>query len=224
MSPDCNASWFSTRTPQRAQPDVEHCTGVRDHPPRRRGRDLGEGRGIPLNATCVGGFDVLACPRCGGRLRSIALIEEAAVIGRILRHLGVPAEIPAPRPARAPPLSAGLPIKLVGTTIPQCSRPVPFLSWLWRGPFRGRIADRPSDRVTEGRQVVLHRVPERFQINAVVLMPQPIADAADLWPRRTGAQPRRVILQPNCCLADHEQLPLDQIGRASCRERVSYSV
>jgi hypothetical protein len=52
---------------------------------------------------------VLACPQCGGRLRLIALIEEAAVIGRILRHLGVPTEIPAPRPARAPPLFAGSP-------------------------------------------------------------------------------------------------------------------
>ena len=52
------------------------------------------------------GFDVLTCPRCGGRLRLIALIEEAAVIGRILRHLGVPTEIPAPRPARAPTLPA----------------------------------------------------------------------------------------------------------------------
>lgn len=49
------------------------------------------------------GFDVLACPRCGGRLRLVALIEAASVIGRILRHLGVPAEIPPPRPARAPP-------------------------------------------------------------------------------------------------------------------------
>ena len=55
------------------------------------------------------GFDVLACPRCGGRLRLIALIEEAAVIERILRHLGVPTEIPAPRPARAPPLSTRIP-------------------------------------------------------------------------------------------------------------------
>ena len=36
----------------------------------------------------------------------MALIEDAAVISRILRHLGVPTEIPAPRPARAPPLSA----------------------------------------------------------------------------------------------------------------------
>jgi hypothetical protein len=51
----------------------------------------------------AGGFGVLACPRCGGRLRLIALIEDAAVIGRILRHLGLPDTIPSPRPARAPP-------------------------------------------------------------------------------------------------------------------------
>jgi hypothetical protein len=49
------------------------------------------------------GLDLLACPRCGGRLRLMALIEEAAVIKRILEHLGLPAEIPAPRPARPPP-------------------------------------------------------------------------------------------------------------------------
>jgi uncharacterized protein YbaR (Trm112 family) len=54
------------------------------------------------------GFDVLACPRCGGRLRLIALIEQAAVIDRILRHLGLPTETPASRPARAPPLLAGV--------------------------------------------------------------------------------------------------------------------
>ncbi len=52
------------------------------------------------------GFDVLACSRCGGRLRLVALIEQAAVIERILHHLDLPAEIPAPRPARAPPVSA----------------------------------------------------------------------------------------------------------------------
>ena len=52
------------------------------------------------------GFDVLMCPRCGGRLRLIALIEDASVVRRILRHLGMPTEIPAPRPARAPPLAA----------------------------------------------------------------------------------------------------------------------
>ena len=53
------------------------------------------------------GFDVLACPRGGGRLRLIALIEQAAVIQRILRHLGLPDAVPAPRPARAPPLPIG---------------------------------------------------------------------------------------------------------------------
>ena len=60
------------------------------------------------------GFDVLACPRCGGRLRLIALIEAAAVIERILRHLGVPTEIPTPRPARAPPLRLGTPDQVGG--------------------------------------------------------------------------------------------------------------
>jgi hypothetical protein len=43
---------------------------------------------------------------CGGRVRLIALIEEAAVIGRILGHLGRPADLPGARPARAPPLFA----------------------------------------------------------------------------------------------------------------------
>ena len=50
------------------------------------------------------GIDTLACPRCGGRLRLIALIDEASVIERILRHLRLPTEVPTPRPGRAPPL------------------------------------------------------------------------------------------------------------------------
>jgi len=48
-------------------------------------------------------FDVLACVRCGGRLRLIALIEQTAVITRILRHLGLPSEVPLPRAGRSPP-------------------------------------------------------------------------------------------------------------------------
>jgi hypothetical protein len=46
---------------------------------------------------------VLQCPRCGGRLRLLALIEHASTVERILRHLGLPADLPEPRPARAPP-------------------------------------------------------------------------------------------------------------------------
>jgi hypothetical protein len=53
------------------------------------------------------GFDVLACPRRGHRLELIALIEEPAVIRRILGHLGLPTEVPAARPARPPPLPIG---------------------------------------------------------------------------------------------------------------------
>ena len=52
------------------------------------------------------GFDVLACPRCGGRLRLIAFIEHPVVIRRILNHLGLPTEIPEPRSARDPPRRA----------------------------------------------------------------------------------------------------------------------
>jgi hypothetical protein len=49
------------------------------------------------------GFDVVACPRCGGGLRLIALITQPSIIARILRHLGHPTDPPVPRPARAPP-------------------------------------------------------------------------------------------------------------------------
>jgi hypothetical protein len=52
------------------------------------------------------GIDTLACPRCPGRLRLIALIEEPSVIERILRHLCLPTEVPTPRPGRAPSLGA----------------------------------------------------------------------------------------------------------------------
>ena len=54
------------------------------------------------------GYDVLACPRCGGRLRLVALIEQASVVQRIPRHLGLPAESPEAQPARAPPRRPGV--------------------------------------------------------------------------------------------------------------------
>jgi hypothetical protein len=49
------------------------------------------------------GIDVLDYPRCGGRLRLLALIEHARIVERILRHLGLPTDRPEPLPARAPP-------------------------------------------------------------------------------------------------------------------------
>lgn len=47
--------------------------------------------------------DVLACARCGGRLRLIATLDASDATRRILRHLGHRTEVPPPTPARAPP-------------------------------------------------------------------------------------------------------------------------
>jgi hypothetical protein len=44
------------------------------------------------------GFDVRACPRCGDRLDLIAVIDDPRVVGRILRHLGLPTEVPSAGP------------------------------------------------------------------------------------------------------------------------------
>lgn len=55
------------------------------------------------------GFDVLACARCGGRLRLLAIIEQPVVIRRILTHLGLPTQIPAPQPARDTPRRVDVP-------------------------------------------------------------------------------------------------------------------
>jgi hypothetical protein len=47
-------------------------------------------------------IDVLSCD-CGGRLRPVAAILSDAALLRILRHLGLPTDLPVTRPARPPP-------------------------------------------------------------------------------------------------------------------------
>src|SRR5439155_13183697 len=54
-------------------------------------------------------LDVLACPRCGGRMSVIATIEARDVIRTILGHLGLPTEPPAPLPPRLPGRSISSP-------------------------------------------------------------------------------------------------------------------
>jgi hypothetical protein len=44
-----------------------------------------------------------ACAQCGGRLRLIATIEDPAIVDRILRHIGLPTDLPDLLPARSPP-------------------------------------------------------------------------------------------------------------------------
>ena len=51
--------------------------------------------------------DVLACPRCGGRMVVVATIEDPTVIHRILTHLGLSTEEGEPLPARGPPGAEG---------------------------------------------------------------------------------------------------------------------
>jgi hypothetical protein len=48
-------------------------------------------------------IDVTKCPRCGGRLRLVAAITDAASAKRYLDHAGLPSEVPVLAPARAPP-------------------------------------------------------------------------------------------------------------------------
>jgi hypothetical protein len=49
-------------------------------------------------------IDVLACPRCGGRMRLIATVEDPDAIRAILAALAMTRE----RADRAPPLAASL--------------------------------------------------------------------------------------------------------------------
>jgi len=43
-------------------------------------------------------LDVLACPRCGGRLRLIATVQDPGAVRTILAHLGLPLSPAPPRP------------------------------------------------------------------------------------------------------------------------------
>jgi hypothetical protein len=48
-------------------------------------------------------LDVLACPRCGGRLRHIATILDPRAARKLLEHLGLPARAPPEQAPRDPP-------------------------------------------------------------------------------------------------------------------------
>ena len=49
------------------------------------------------------GIDVETCPRCGGKMKVIALVQDPQGIARYLRHLALPTEEPTMAPARGPP-------------------------------------------------------------------------------------------------------------------------
>ena len=52
------------------------------------------------------GIDVENCPRCGGRMRLLAVITDLASAARFLRHRGEPSEAPLPRSRSRPTVLA----------------------------------------------------------------------------------------------------------------------
>ncbi len=48
-------------------------------------------------------IDVLACPRCGNRMRLLATIEDPQIVEQILTHLGLLSEPVRADPAHSPP-------------------------------------------------------------------------------------------------------------------------
>jgi hypothetical protein len=47
--------------------------------------------------------DVLACPKCHGRMRLLALVQDPANVARFLAAMGEPTEVPRRSPPRGPP-------------------------------------------------------------------------------------------------------------------------
>jgi len=97
------ATWRSRavvygRPQQAPQPDNATTATAAQHPTRRSAWATLMQRAFAI--------DVLACPRCGGRLKLIARVTQPRVIRRILEHLGLPADVAEPPLARAPPWHA----------------------------------------------------------------------------------------------------------------------
>jgi hypothetical protein len=49
------------------------------------------------------GVDVLACPKCHGRTKLLAMVTEPASFARYLVGIGEPVDVPARSPNRGPP-------------------------------------------------------------------------------------------------------------------------
>jgi hypothetical protein len=54
-------------------------------------------------------IDITTCIQCGGLVSLVALIQEPCVIKKILDHLGLPNQLPSPKPSRYSHLYADVP-------------------------------------------------------------------------------------------------------------------
>ena len=94
------------RTPRRLtrSPSGDVCSGsvCRIAPASGVGVAFATTRGQPYVLWAFG-VDVLTCPRCGGKRRLLAAIQDPDSIERVLRAMGQSFEVPELIPARAPP-------------------------------------------------------------------------------------------------------------------------
>ena len=72
------------------------------HEPDRQGRAEGYRPWAELLARTFA-VDVLACPRCQGRMKLLAMVKEPTSIARYLAAAGEPTEVPRRSPGRGPP-------------------------------------------------------------------------------------------------------------------------
>ena len=63
-------------------------------------------------------IDVLACPRCGERLRLIATVEDPEVIRKILAHLALTRSAESPGPAPPQPAAVASARATAGSPAP----------------------------------------------------------------------------------------------------------
>ena len=62
-------------------------------------------------------IDVLRCPRCAGRMRLLATIDDPVVIQKILAHVGLPGARDGPRLPSALSVVPAVPPILPGVTL-----------------------------------------------------------------------------------------------------------
>jgi len=71
-----------------------------DEPPKKKGCRYWPWADLMARSFEV---DVTVCPKCNGRLKLVALVQEPKNVARLLRGLGEPTEAPARAPPRPPP-------------------------------------------------------------------------------------------------------------------------
>ena len=142
-------------------------------------------------------IDPLECPKCKGPMRVIALIDDPAVVRRILEHLGLWAPLPT---ERTPPPAAASWRRHVN--LPLTYHPVPDIAWaaVWKRLLRDsqRLGDRlpcsgagsrlPSNLPLKSAWIAVFSMGEEASMNIRLIMrtPRALALAAHARARRGG--------------------------------------